>query len=472
MVPDKAEQDGEKERMSDVVSQRILLIGLDEKSHKLLEAEIAGAKFHSIMTRAEFESQYEEWQDGTFVAIFTGDAMTEIPKFELAQVLLNQCPGTAKFYVTYDVDKYEPRNLLKNGFSQAFCLPLDMATLKRVIREQILTIIKGQKSFRAVRIFDLSANSTLEFDTYVFLPLNRRYIKFSGANTSFDESRLEKLSQAQMNSVFVDSKDMPKFYQYSAKRLKDLTNDSGAVSSTERQEKLRECVHGLFTDIFDQSLKSDFAEGKQTIAQCEGIISNYITNGASSDWYTRLMATVGESVDTYNHSSNVATFAALFAIGVGHPHPEDLAMAGLFHDLGMGGLPADLLVKPEAEWSNEDREMYYSHPEKSLNMIKAKRIIVSPAVEKAILQHHEKFSGKGYPRGLSAGRISDEAQILSFADQFDYLTRLEEGKPRLGPVQALEEIKRNGSINPEFISKFKKILEKEGRAAGAGSISA
>ncbi len=94
-------------------------------------------------------------------------------------------------------------------------------------------------------------------------------------------------------------------------------------------------------------------------------------------------------------------------------------------------------------------------------MIKTKRIIIPEAVEKAILQHHERFTGKGWPKKISGNRISEDAQILSFADQFDYLTRFEPGKPRLGPIQALERIRANGSINPDVISQIRRLLEKE-----------
>ena len=170
----------------------------------------------------------------------------------------------------------------------------------------------------------------------------------------------------------------------------------------------------------------------------------------------------------YNHASNVSTFAALFAIGIGHKRPEDLAMAGLFHDIGLAQLPAEMQnIDPETLKEPKDIELYYSHAEKSVTMVKQKRIILPDSVEKAILQHHERFTGKGFPRALPAQRLSQEGQILSFADQFDYLTREEEGKVRLSPLDAVEAIRKTNSIGPELISQIRKLFATEETATAA-----
>ncbi len=444
---------------AETVKIRVLTMGLDARATTAFEADCPGAEFVRITTGDDFMAQYEAWADDLFSAIICGSALEGMSSLEAAQVLLNQCPNTIKFYVTSDTANYEPRNLLKNGFSQCFIVPMDANSLKRAVNEKILSNAKKLRSYRSVRLLDLDAGSELGFDTFVFLPLNKKYVRYTGADQKIDGAKLEKLQAKQMSQVFVDHKDMAKFYQYSANRMHSL--GEGGASSTEKQEKLRDCVRGLFNDIFDVSLKADFDAGKEMLSQTEGIISNYITKGATSNWYKKLLAAVGESQDTYDHSSNVATFAALFAIGIGHPNPEDLAMAGMFHDVGIAALPPEIQEKSEADLNEAEKLIFFTHAEKSANAIKSKRLILSDKVEKAILQHHEKFNGKGFPKGLAGNRLSDETQILSFADQFDELTRVEEGKKRVLPLEAFETIKRSGSINPDILSKIKKLLEKQ-----------
>lgn len=455
--------------MSENEKLRILTIGLDEASSELLRTLCPGATVSSIATQAEFEAQFEGWNDGSFNAAFCGKVLEGVSAFEMAQTLRAQCPSTPKFYVTRDPEGYEPRNLLKNGFTKAFLLPLDLPSLKRAVAENV-TSDKARKSFRSVRVFDIGSDSKLEFDTYVFLPLNKKHVRFSTAGEPVGEKRMGKLSEKNVGAVFVDHKDIGKFYKYSADRMRELGQGTG-TSATERQEKLRECVQGLFSDVFDASVKADFDAAKDMMANCNGIISNYVTKGASSDWHKRLMSTIGDGGDVYGHVGNVSAFAALFAIGVGHPNPEDLAMAGLFHDLGEASIPEAILNMPDEARSAADRELYYTHPEKSVVALKNKRVVLAPAVEKAILQHHEAWSGRGYPKQMPAARISPEAQILSFADQFDYLTRLEEGKPALPPMEAFARIKATGSINPELLAKIKRLLESPGETPAASKKS-
>lgn len=452
--------------MSDESGYPVLLIGLDGPSKAEVESLCEGALYTVIHDATEFEKAFESWQDGMFNAVFAGSE-AGLPANELAQVLQNQCPETKKFFVATDPKVWEPRLLLKNGFNQCLQLPLDRSLLKEACLTYVITGEKKKRVYKGVRVLDLGEGDRLDFETYAFLPLNRKYIKLSAKGEGLTEKKLEKLAEKQVGQVFVDQKDMAQFYQYTASKLRSL--GAGAVSSTERQEKLRESVRGLFQDIFDSSVKGDFDHGKEMISQVEGIISSYVTKGATSQWYKKLLSSIGDTGDSYSHASNVSTVAALFAIGIGHPRPEDIAMAGLFHDLGLTELPVELQSIPEWEVKPELRELFYSHLERSMNRVKIKRIIVPPEVEKAILQHHEKWSGKGGPKGLPAGRISDDAMILSFADQFDYLTRLEEGKRHLSPLEAYEEIKRNGSINPEILAKIRRLLEKEASEGSHGS---
>jgi HD-GYP domain-containing protein (c-di-GMP phosphodiesterase class II) len=453
--------------MAESPSARIMLVALEPEVAALVEATCEGCHFDRIDSSADFVGQYEKWTDDSYHAFICGSKIADFSANEMAQVLLNQCPGTLKYFITSDASKYEPRLLVKNGFTSAYAYPMDAPLIKQSLRENILSRV-GQRSFRTVRVLDLSAGDELDFETYIYLPLNNKYIRYTAANTAVDAKKLEKLQDHEMARLWVDHRDMNKFYQYSAMKLRAL-GESG-LSSTERQEKLKDNVRMLFSDIFDQSVKADFDQGKEMIKQCESIISNYVTKGASSNWFQKLMNAIGEGGDTYNHASNVATFAALFGIGIGHPAPEDLAMAGLFHDLGMNQLPLEVQEKTLEQMTPEEQALYIAHPEKSLNMVKMKRIVIPERVEKAIMQHHEMWSGKGFPKQLPSVRISQDAQILSFADQFDYLTREREGAVRVTPLEALEKIRKTGSINPDLLSQIRRLLLKDKEAAAAKTV--
>ena len=250
--------------------------------------------------------------------------------------------------------------------------------------------------------------------------------------------------------------DLDKFFKYSASKLREASKSK--MGTTERQVKLESHVRGLFNSIFDQSIKTDFAGGKEMIENCQKIISNYITNGSSNDWYAHLLASVGESGDVYNHASRVSTFASMFAVALDHPHPEDLAMAGMFHDIGLVDVPEEISDKAEREWTPQEKLTYQAHPEKTLSYLKQKRISLPAEVEKAILQHHEKITGTGFPKGYS-DRITVDAQILSYSDQFDYLTQTKPGKRSLSLREAHLEIIKTQSIGIDVLTSIGKLFK-------------
>ena len=96
-----------------------------------------------------------------------------------------------------------------------------------------------------------------------------------------------------------------------------------------------------------------------------------------------------------------------------------LARAGLMHDIGKLGIPTQVLEKhsplDESEWI-----LMRSHPEMGLTLLD--RAGQSSREVLAVLYHHERLDGSGYPYGLKAESIPIEARIVAVADTFDALT--------------------------------------------------
>ena len=96
-----------------------------------------------------------------------------------------------------------------------------------------------------------------------------------------------------------------------------------------------------------------------------------------------------------------------------------LARAGLMHDVGKLAIPESVLAKhsplDEAEWS-----LMRTHPEAGLTLLG--RAGQSSREILAVLYHHERMDGSGYPYGLRAEAIPIEARIVAVADTYDALT--------------------------------------------------
>lgn len=101
------------------------------------------------------------------------------------------------------------------------------------------------------------------------------------------------------------------------------------------------------------------------------------------------------------------------------PELRVLARAGLLHDIGKLGIPSEVLEKhsplDESEWL-----LMRMHPEMGLTLLD--RAGQSSREVLAVLYHHERLDGSGYPYGLKAEAIPIEARIVAVADTYDALT--------------------------------------------------
>jgi HD-GYP domain-containing protein (c-di-GMP phosphodiesterase class II) len=376
---------------------------------------------------------------------------------ELAQTLRMHYQTTPIFVCTGVTEAFDKRIFVKNGFSDAFLLPMDEVVYKNKVTDEIVKVSStAVKAFRSVKIIDVDPGSVLDFDTSLFLPANNKYVKLSMAGDQLDQSKIDRIKKNKINNIYVPADQMKKFYEYSAKRLKDLGKN--AVSSTENRDKLSGAIRDLMSGMFNDEFHS-YEDGASTLKDCGEIVKTYILEGADSEWYSRIINILGESGDKYSHSGNVSTLAALFSMGLGIGNPADLALAGLLHDLGTAELPKEIqALEPEA-MTKAQFEIYQTHPFLSVNLIKKRKIVVPDSVTNAIMQHHELYNGMGYPNGFYGDKICKEAQILCLANVFDELTKLKPGQPVCTPLEAVKKL-RNDHVaskiyyNPELLKKL------------------
>lgn len=127
------------------------------------------------------------------------------------------------------------------------------------------------------------------------------------------------------------------------------------------------------------------------------------------------------SYDEYllHHSICVAVYAVSIGIrmGMADNRLQELALAGLLHDIGLLVSDQSLLLKKEA-LTSEEYEQIKKHTQKGYDLIKDK-IQVPSAVQDAVLHHHENMNGTGYPESQNEDTIAPYARIIHVADVYD-----------------------------------------------------
>jgi HD-GYP domain-containing protein (c-di-GMP phosphodiesterase class II) len=105
------------------------------------------------------------------------------------------------------------------------------------------------------------------------------------------------------------------------------------------------------------------------------------------------------------------------------------------------------------------------HPRLGASIVK-KVAFLSPVVP-AILGHHERYDGKGYPQGLLGESIPMEARIVAVMDSYDAMTSDRPYRKAPGKEYAIQELKAHAGsqFDPRVVEAFLDVLEENGQGA-------
>jgi putative nucleotidyltransferase with HDIG domain len=162
---------------------------------------------------------------------------------------------------------------------------------------------------------------------------------------------------------------------------------------------------------------------------------------------------------TYGHSERVAKNATDIAreLGCSNESLDIIYTSALLHDIGKIGV-SDYLLKKSGILRQTEWNKLQSHPE--LGMAILQNFNAIRKCLPAILHHHERFDGTGYPAGLHGASIPLGARIIAVADAYDaMITKRPYRSTKITNQQALAELAlcANKQFDPEVISAFLKI---------------
>ncbi len=176
------------------------------------------------------------------------------------------------------------------------------------------------------------------------------------------------------------------------------------------------------------------------------------------------MGAIGEtrSKETGDHVRRVAEYSKLLALkcGLSLEEAEELKMASPMHDIGKVGIPDSILNKP-GKLTPEEFEVMKTHASLGYEMLRHSNQKLLRSASIVANEHHEKWDGSGYPRGLQGEAIHIYGRITAIADVFDALghDRVYKQAWPLEKILGLFEEEKGKHFDPNLIDLFMSNLD-------------
>lgn len=174
---------------------------------------------------------------------------------------------------------------------------------------------------------------------------------------------------------------------------------------------------------------------------------------------TKALVRAMEAKDRYTsgHSERVMKYS--LAIGremnIGEEDLENLKLSSLLHDVGKIGIRENILLKP-GKLTQQQREAIETHS--LIGKMIVEKVKDSDKIIPGIVEHHERYDGRGYPNHLKGRAISLQGRVIAVADVYDAVTTDRPYQKKFTPDKAHALITDNASVHfdPLIVKAFKR----------------
>lgn len=234
-------------------------------------------------------------------------------------------------------------------------------------------------------------------------------------NTRITQNHLFRMKLYQIFSILVvDDQSVPDEDEISAESFDNKYDENYNIFVN----KYENITNQIKKHIIDIGLGKSI-DTKALLETCNNLIK---TVKSDSELFSYLYKLSKIDDYIYAHSLNVALISNVFGkwLHYSQTQIDELTLAGLLHDIGKIKIDQDILNKP-SKLTPEEFKIVQKHTILGYDLLKPQQNL-SYDIKMAVLQHHEKFDGSGYPLGFRNQQITDFSKIIAISDIYDAMT--------------------------------------------------
>ena len=211
--------------------------------------------------------------------------------------------------------------------------------------------------------------------------------------------------------------------------------------------ELKETTINKLPNIFKDMVLCDEKSFKESITVVEDLVDYIIDTGSIGN---NLYDVKTYDDYTYSHCVDTCIMSSFLGLSMnlGTRELKELGTAAILHDIGKIKISNDIINK-NGSLTDEEFAEIKRHPLYGTEILSSSSLI-SNSVKSAIIQHHERIDGKGYPFGLKSDAICKYARIISVSDVYTALTTNRSYRKRFTPNEAYEYILSGADSSFDF----------------------
>ncbi|MCB2187421.1 MAG: HD domain-containing protein [Deltaproteobacteria bacterium] len=267
----------------------------------------------------------------------------------------------------------------------------------------------------------------------VYLKIKDQFVLYAAGEEAFTPEHQRRLHENGVELVYVLREQKEQYERYVEDNLGEiLANEQ--LPLKQRAGLFYETSTALIADTMERALPNPLTERRFNRVQkvVEAGIRFLMTTGSLK----AMGSLISNDYRTYSHSVNVMVYTAsiLNSYDLEREVMFRWSLGAMLHDLGKALIPRPVLHR-ENTLAGEELVLFRSHPLKGVAL--CAHIPLPQESLNAILFHHERQDGKGYPSGMAGEDIPLPVRVISVADAYDRLTSERPFAPRLSPFEAL-----------------------------------